>query len=88
MVTNSVDTLSKASKEDQKPNKKGIFLKVKAKKCVGCKSCVNNCKHDVFAMDKDKKVAFVANLEACVGCGKCVKKLCKYDAIKLKKSKS
>ncbi len=56
-------------------------LEVMADSCTGCARCVEMCKRKVFALIEGR--AEVVNLAACVGCGKCTKKMCNFDAIRL-----
>lgn len=48
------------------------FPSIDESKCKGCKTCVNACKHLVFAYDETKKKAYVANPYYCeVYCQSC-----------------
>ncbi len=58
-------------------------LRVNAELCTGCAECVERCKRDVFGIDKKSGKATVIALANCVGCGKCVKKMCRFNAIEL-----
>lgn len=80
-MMNLIDRLKKRFKKPKKVD----CLEVITDKCTGCRRCVTGCKHDVFAI-KDGK-AIVNRLSECVGCGKCVEKMCKFEAIKLVISK-
>lgn len=66
-----------------KKPKEVVSLEIISDKCAGCGECVRHCKREVFSMDMSKREAIVANLANCVGCGKCTKKMCNFDAIKL-----
>lgn len=61
--------------------KKVLSLEIDKDRCVGCKRCVSGCKREVFVMDGCKAV--VRSFAACVGCGKCVEKMCNFGAIYL-----
>ncbi|MFI3278455.1 MAG: ferredoxin family protein [Rikenellaceae bacterium] len=58
-------------------------LKIIADRCKSCYKCVDMCKRKVFEMDQKQGVAIVAHTENCVGCGKCVQKMCRFGAIEL-----
>lgn len=79
-----MDLIHKLKMRFKKP-KKVETLEIITDRCVGCRGCVDGCKREVFAMEDGK--AIVKNLAACVGCGKCVEKMCKFEAIKLVISK-
>ncbi len=66
-----------------KKPKEVVSLQVIADKCTGCRACVDMCKRKVFTLDSEQKRAVVAQLDQCVGCGKCLSKMCRHDAIEL-----
>ena len=53
---------------------------INSDKCTGCKTCVEICPVEVFAI-KDGK-ATVKNADACIGCRACEAQ-CEAEAIKI-----
>ena len=49
-----------------------------AKKCVGCKKCIQMCAHDAIELIEGKAKI---DHDKCVGCGRCIA-ICVFDAIK------
>ncbi|MDY6851401.1 MAG: DUF362 domain-containing protein, partial [Thermodesulfobacteriota bacterium] len=50
-----------------------IAPKVKAKMCIGCGDCVNNCAHSAIALiEVDGKDKARIDPKKCVGCGECI----------------
>jgi len=43
-------------------------------RCIGCKSCVNNCKKRVVGALKMENFKVVRDHEKCIGCGECIGK--------------
>lgn len=68
-----------------KKPKKVELLQIIEENCTGCGVCAKMCKRNVFTVISKKAV--VSNINACVGCGKCVEKMCKFEAINLVVSK-
>ena len=61
------------------------FPSVDEEKCNGCSICVKACKHEVYALDKVKKMAIVANPYSCeVFCQSCQFQ-CSLEAISFPK---
>lgn len=65
--------------------KREISLQIFERKCIGCESCVDRCRHRVLGMVYDGKrdYATVEYPNRCTGCGKCVQS-CFSNAIELK----
>ncbi len=74
--------LHKLKMKFKKP-KEVLSLEISEDRCVGCRVCIKRCKREVFKFDKDRGVAIVADINLCVGCGKCVEKMCNFGAITL-----
>ena len=66
---------SRAGKMEQHSSGKPF---VKAKKCVGCGSCVKICAHDAPQRGEDGK--YFIDTDKCVGCARCLA-ICPKDAI-------
>jgi NAD-dependent dihydropyrimidine dehydrogenase PreA subunit len=56
---------------------------VDAKKCTGCKACVEACPMDVLVFDEAKKIPTVDKSKECIGCRACEAQ-CEHDAMKVK----
>ncbi len=48
------------------------FPSVNPEECIGCRKCVEACKHGVYAFDEEKRIAYVADPYHCeVYCQSC-----------------
>ncbi len=74
--------LDRLKRKFKKP-KQVLSLEVNRDRCTGCGVCEKRCKRNVFTMDRDNNCAVVSVISDCVGCGKCVYKMCKFGAINL-----
>lgn len=56
---------------------------IDAKKCAGCKACIEACPMEVLVFDEEKKIAKHDSSKECIGCRACEAQ-CEHDAIKVK----
>ena len=61
-----------------------LSLQIFERKCIGCESCVDICRHKALGMiyTLEKSYASVEFIGRCVGCGRCMRE-CPVDAIEL-----
>lgn len=59
-------------------------LQIFDRKCIGCESCLERCRHRVLGMTykEGRSYATVEFIERCIGCGKC-HDICPAKAIEL-----
>lgn len=77
-----------ASRRGKLAQHSGIAPKVKAKRCIGCGECVNNCAQSAIALiEIEGKDKAKIDPEKCVGCGECIL-ICPQQAIKIQFDKS
>ncbi len=69
-----------ASRKGKLAQHSNIAPKVKAKKCIGCGTCIKKCPAQAIAFNEDKKA--VIDKEKCIGCGECIL-LCPVEAIQI-----
>ncbi len=69
-----------ASRKGKLEQHSGLAPKVKRKKCIGCKECVNHCVHNAISII-EKKASI--DTQKCVGCGECIL-ICPNNLIDIK----
>ncbi|MCG6909681.1 MAG: DUF362 domain-containing protein [Deltaproteobacteria bacterium] len=77
--------MGSASRHGKLEQHSGIAPKVKHKRCIGCKACVNHCSQGAISINAENKA--VIDEDACIGCGECIL-MCAQEAIQVRWSKS
>jgi uncharacterized Fe-S center protein len=76
--------MGSASRHGKLEQHSGIAPKVKRKKCVGCKACMEHCSQNAIFTEAEKAKI---DPDKCIGCGECIL-MCVQEAIHVRWSKS